>query len=195
MKLVIIFGPPAVGKMTVGYELAQQTGLKLFHNHMTIDLMLNFFVWGDPAFHRLVSELRTHIFEEVAQSELPGLIFTYVWDLDQEGDKHEIDRLSEIFRAQGADVCFVELEADLDQRLMRNESEFRLAQKPSKRDVERTRKNILDWENKYTMNSPDEKTFFYPEEYLKINNTHLTAGEAAQKIIDHFELEECSSEN
>jgi len=194
MKLVIIFGPPAVGKMTVGYELAQQTGLKLFHNHMTIDLMLNFFAWGDPAFHRLVSEFRTRIFEEVAQSELPGLIFTYVWDLDQEGDKHEIDRLSEFFRAKDADVWFVELEADLDQRLVRNESEFRLAQKPSKRDVERTRKNILDWEDKYTMNSSDGKTFFYPEEYLKINNTHLTAGEATQKIIDHFGLEECSSE-
>ena len=35
MKFVIIFGPPAVGKMTVGYELAKFTGLKVFHNHMT----------------------------------------------------------------------------------------------------------------------------------------------------------------
>ena len=43
MKLIIIFGPPAVGKMTVGYELAKITGLRLFHNHMTIDLVLNFF--------------------------------------------------------------------------------------------------------------------------------------------------------
>jgi adenylate kinase family enzyme len=38
--LVFIVGPPAVGKMTVGYELAQRTGLKLFHNHHTIDLAL-----------------------------------------------------------------------------------------------------------------------------------------------------------
>ena len=33
MKLVIIFGPHAVGKMTVGQELAKITDLKLFHNH------------------------------------------------------------------------------------------------------------------------------------------------------------------
>ena len=35
--LVIIFGPPAVGKMTVGSKLSKLTGLKLFHNHMTIE--------------------------------------------------------------------------------------------------------------------------------------------------------------
>ena len=38
MDFVIIFGPQAVGKMTVGEELAKKTRLKLFHNHMTIDL-------------------------------------------------------------------------------------------------------------------------------------------------------------
>jgi shikimate kinase len=43
MKLVILFGPPAVGKMTVGQQLANLTGFKLFHNHMTIELALNFF--------------------------------------------------------------------------------------------------------------------------------------------------------
>lgn len=41
--LVFIVGPPAVGKMTVGHELARRTGLKLFHNHHTIDLALRFF--------------------------------------------------------------------------------------------------------------------------------------------------------
>jgi hypothetical protein len=54
MKLVVIFGPPAVGKMTVGYELARLTGLRLFHKHMTIDLVLNFFEFGDERFLRLV---------------------------------------------------------------------------------------------------------------------------------------------
>lgn len=43
MKFVLIFGPQAVGKMTVGQELAKSTELKLFHNHMTIDLVGNFF--------------------------------------------------------------------------------------------------------------------------------------------------------
>ncbi len=37
MKLVMIFGNLAVGKMTVGQELAKITNFKLFHNHMTIE--------------------------------------------------------------------------------------------------------------------------------------------------------------
>ena len=51
MKLVVIFGPPAVGKMTVGFELAKLTGLKLFHNHLTIELVLNFFDFSTPQFN------------------------------------------------------------------------------------------------------------------------------------------------
>ncbi|GAE48204.1 hypothetical protein JCM21738_5289 [Mesobacillus boroniphilus JCM 21738] len=39
MKFVLIFGPQAVGKMTVGHELEKITELKLFHNHMTIELV------------------------------------------------------------------------------------------------------------------------------------------------------------
>src|SRR5687768_16427169 len=74
MKFVVIFGPPAVGKMTVGHELAKITGLKLFHNHMPIDLVLNFFDFREAPFFRLVSEFRRRVLEEVAASELPRLI-------------------------------------------------------------------------------------------------------------------------
>ena len=42
MKFILLFGPQAVGKMTVGQELAKITDLKLFHNHMTIDLVSHF---------------------------------------------------------------------------------------------------------------------------------------------------------
>ena len=43
MTLVIIFGPPAVGKMTVGLELERLTGFRLFHNHMTVDPVIRLF--------------------------------------------------------------------------------------------------------------------------------------------------------
>jgi hypothetical protein len=46
--LVFIVGPGAVGKMTVGAALAARTGLKLFHNHQTIDLVLPYFAFGSP---------------------------------------------------------------------------------------------------------------------------------------------------
>ena len=37
MKLVFLIGDAAVGKMTVGQELMKQTELRLFHNHMMIE--------------------------------------------------------------------------------------------------------------------------------------------------------------
>ena len=43
MKFVLITGPQAVGKMTVGQEISKITGLKLLHNHMTIEVVTKIF--------------------------------------------------------------------------------------------------------------------------------------------------------
>ena len=173
--------------MTVGHELAKLTGLRLFHNHMTIDLVLNFFEFGEEPFFRLVSEFRRRVFEEVADSALPGLIFTFVWALDQESDRDFIEKSCDIFRAKGADVYFVELEAELSERLKRNESEFRLTQKPPKRDIEKSREKLLEHTANYKLNSDGD--FFYTENYLKIDNTNLPAAETARKIVETFKLD------
>ncbi|MGA8078933.1 MAG: AAA family ATPase [Xanthobacteraceae bacterium] len=101
MKLVILFGPAAVGKMTVGHELGRTTGLKLFHNHRSIDLVLNFFEYGTSEFWRLDSMFRSKIFDAVAAGELPGLIFTDMWALNEPGDKSYIDDLANKFSDRG----------------------------------------------------------------------------------------------
>lgn len=181
MKFVVLFGPPAVGKMTVGYELEKVTGLRLFHNHMTIDLVLHFFDFGTPQFGRLVNEFRRRIFEEVAASDLSGLIFTYVWALDEPEDKDFIDEICEIFRARGAHIYFVELAASLDERLRRNETEFRLEQKRPKRDIDKSRRNLLESERAYKLNSNGD--FFYPDRHLYIDNTDLQPDEVARGIV------------
>jgi hypothetical protein len=184
MHFVVIFGPPAVGKMTVGSELAQLTGFKLFHNHLTIELVLHFFPYGHPQFGKLVAEFRRRILEEVAASDLPGLIFTYVWALDDPGDKAEIDRYGTIFRQQGGRVYFVELEAALAERLRRNQTDFRLEHKPSKRNIVRSEQSLLDTDRRYKLNSTND--FFYQENYLKVNTTSLSAAETAKRVVDAF---------
>src|SRR5207237_608154 len=128
--------PPAVGKMAVGHEISKRTGLKLFHNHHAIDLALRFFPFGTPPFHRLVRDFRRRIFEEVAVSDLRGLIFTYVWAFDHASDDAAVEEFAAIFQSCGGRVYYVELECELAERLRRNETEFRLAEKPSKRDLE-----------------------------------------------------------
>jgi AAA domain len=184
--LVFIIGPAAVGKMTVGHELARRTGLKLFHNHQTIDLVLQFFPWGTPPFKRLLCEFRRRIIEEVAQSELPGLIFTYVWAFDLPGEGASLEEYAAIFAAQGGRVLYVELQATQEERLRRNETEFRLAEKRSKRDVAASRQRLLDHDARYRMNSEGE--FDGRDDYLRIDNTALSAADAAERIIAHFGL-------
>ncbi|MEO5894260.1 MAG: hypothetical protein ABIS06_00985 [Vicinamibacterales bacterium] len=56
MTVVIIFGPPAVGKMTVGLELERLTGFRLFHSHMTVDRVIRLFPFQSPAYRHLVTD-------------------------------------------------------------------------------------------------------------------------------------------
>lgn len=101
MHLVVILGPMAVGKMTVGIELAELSGYRLFHHHMSIDALAGIFAWGSPSFNRLNGEIRRRVVEEAVISDLPGLIFTMVWDLDDPRDREFLDRVSAPVRTAG----------------------------------------------------------------------------------------------
>ena len=185
MKFVLIFGPQAVGKMTVGQELEKKTELKLFHNHMTIDLLAPIFGFNSEMW-RLVNLFRKEIFESVAKSDLKGLIFTYVWGFDLQSDWDYVNKVCEIFESSGGTVYFVELEADLEERIERNKSPHRLEHKPTKRNVEWSEKELKETMEKHRLNSYEGE--IKKENYIKINNTNLTAVEVAEFIKEKFNL-------
>jgi len=70
MKLVFIIGDAAVGKMTVGQELTKITALRLFHNHMTIEPVIEIFGRYDG---EVVRDMREVIFSHFAASDNYGL--------------------------------------------------------------------------------------------------------------------------
>lgn len=185
MKFVLIFGPQAVGKMTVGQELAKVTGLKLFHNHMTIELLEPLFNFSSELW-RLSTLFRTEIFKTVAQSEMEGLIFTYVWAFNEQDDWDFVDDVCEIFKSKGAAIYFVELEADIDERLQRNNSPNRLEHKPTKRNVEWSENELKESMKTYRLNS--HKDEIKHENYLKINNTNLSPSEVARMVSEKFNI-------
>jgi len=184
--LVFVVGPPAVGKMTVGHELAARTGFRLFHNHHTIDLVLRFFDYGTPPFARLVGDFRRRIFEEVAASSLPGLIFTFVWAFDDPSDGGAIDEYAAPFRGRGGRVVFVELEATQAERLRRNQTPFRLAEKPFKRDLAASHQRLLDADTRYQLNSGG--IYDARPDYFRIDTTELAAADVADRIVSRFHL-------
>jgi hypothetical protein len=186
MSLVIILGPPAVGKMTVGLELERLTGLKLFHNHMSIDLARKFFPPESASFGRIVGTIRRVVMEETARTYARGLIFTYVWSFDDPRDAAAIGRCVEIFEAYGQPTYFVELEASLEVRQLRNETELRLEHKPGKRDLEHSRAQLWRMSQKHKNNSTFELR--EREHYVRIDNTDVAPEEAAARIQKRFGL-------
>ena len=186
MKFVMLIGPQVVWKMTVGQELEKITGLKLFHNHMTIELVSPFFSYGTEQGRKLVNSFRMQIFEEVAKSDLEGLIFTWIWRFDLESEEEYYNTVTDIFRKQGAEIYLVELEAELEERIRRNETENRLNNKPTKRNVEWSKKDLIKGAKEYRLNSmPGEVK---EKNYLRINNTNISAEEVAKIIKEKFDL-------
>ena len=49
-ELLLVIGPPAAGKMTVGRAVCERAGFRLFHNHHTIEPLLEIFGFGTPPF-------------------------------------------------------------------------------------------------------------------------------------------------
>lgn len=186
MNFIMITGPHAVGKMTVGQALAKKMDYKLFHNHMSIDLVSQFFSFGSKPFNRLNTLIREEMFHEAAKSDMEGFIFTYIWAFDEASDCEYAQFVFELFESYGHEVYLVELEADFDIRLERNKTENRLANKPTKRNVEHSEKIFKMVEGQYRLNS--RKNEIKRANYLRINNTHLQAEEVADQIIAHFNM-------
>lgn len=183
MKLVMIFGNAAVGKMTVGQELMKITPLRLFHNHMTIEPVIEIFGYFDGS---VTKRLREVVFEEFAKSNNYGMIFTFMWALDAAEDWAYHDWVRSIFAPYGTEFYYVELVANRQTRLERNATENRLLHKASKRDIEASNARLQRDDERFRLESlPGEIPF---ENYIKIDNTHLAPDVVAQMIKEQFSL-------
>ena len=189
MRLLVIFGPPSVGKMTVGRAICAVSGFRLFHNHAVIEPLLEVFDYGTPPFTRLLGEFRRRTIEEAAAAGT-DLVLTFVWGLELDDDAREVADYLLPYVERGASVSFAELYAGLDTRLQRNRTEHRLAEKRSKRDVTWSDGNLRQMED-HVMNTargadpartPGER-LLAAHRHLRLDNTGLTPEEAAGEIL------------
>ena len=179
MKLVLIVGSGAVGKMTVGQELMKITDLRLFHNHMMIEPVIDIFGYfkGDT-----ILKLREIIFDDFVKSDCYGMIHTFMWAFDMKSDWEYAENLAKKFD----EVYCVELIASQEVRLERNKTENRLINKASKRDIEASNNRIINNEDIYRLISNEGEIPF--KNYLRINNENLQAKDVAKKIKETFNL-------
>ena len=183
MKLVFILGDAAVGKMTVGQELMKITDLRLFHNHMTIENVIEIFGKYDS---KVINELRDIIFENYASSDNYGLIFTFMMAFDQQDDWDYLEHVKNIFAPYDTEFYYVELIAPQEIRIKRNATENRLKSKPSKRNIIISNQRLIDDDQKYRCVSFEGEITF--NNYLRIDNSDKTPEEVAVFIKEAFKL-------
>ena len=106
MKLLLLYGPPAVGKLTIAKAIASLTAFQVFHSHLTVDLVTAIFPRGTPAYRRLLWDIRYAVLAEAVRAPLDGLIFTMVYGRDREPF---IARCVDVVKSYGGDICLVHL--------------------------------------------------------------------------------------
>jgi len=188
MHLVILFGPQAVGKMSVGRELAGRTPYRLFHNHATIEPLLEVFDWGTPAFETLKLEFRRRVIEEAVASGMPGLVFTFVWALELPEDAAYVEELIAPVVASGGRIDFVELYADEATRLTREGTPERLAAKSSKRDTAWARDDLITSGRRHRLSTASDQPFPLDHPHHRLDTGELSASEAALRIVTLLDL-------
>ena len=87
---------------------------------------------------------------------------------------------------KGADIYYVELVAPQEIRLQRNAMENRLKHKPSKRNLEWSNEMIIESDLENRLESYDGEVPY--ENYIKIDNTNLSAADTAKLIRNRFDL-------
>ncbi len=116
-KLIFLHGAPAVGKLTVARELADLTGFRLFHNHLTVDLVSSLFPFGSEPFVHLREQIWLAAFAEAARNHV-SLIFTF--NPERTVRERFIQDAVEVMGNADGQIIFVELtcnEAELERRL------------------------------------------------------------------------------
>ena len=179
MNLVLIYGPPTAGKLTVATELASQTGYKLLDNHRVIDYVAELFTRSESKYDRIRSELgrkiRLDVFEAAAISEL-DLIVTFA--PISIGAHDFIRDIEAKVKAHNGRLCLIQLLPEQQSLESRVSAATRKGHKIE--TIEHLRSVLAS--------NVESKRAFPDFEHLIIDNTSVEPVVAAKLIIEHFQL-------
>ena len=174
MNLIYLFGMPGVGKLTVARKLSNLTGFKIFHNHLTVDLVATLFEFGSESFINLREKIWLETFSEAIKADFADLIFTFAPEKTVPNDFPS--KVKNLLEENGGKVIFIELKcsiAELEKRLT-NSSRQSFGKLSS---LELFRQ--LNSEGVF--NQPKITADFI------VDTTNLSPTETAKKILNHIE--------
>jgi shikimate kinase len=178
MRFVFLYGPPGVGKLTVGRELARLTGFKLFHNHLMVNAVQAVFPRGSDSWDRLIRECQCLVLAEAARAGV-DLVMTWAHGVSEDIPR----RYTDVVESNGGRVLFVRLVCETDVLLARvGHDERRALGKLTDPEILR---GLLEGSHR-----PRPLPF---GESLTIDTTDLVPAEAADQIADYFRLPRAAS--
>lgn len=174
MKLIFIYGPPAVGKLTVAEKLSELTKVPVFHNHHSRDIVKD--IYGDDLMqhYALVDKIRFDVMEYCTQNNT-DLIFTYVYGGVE--DDIKVRSFMDKVESNGGQILFVELSADANDLINRvdNDSRKRFKKLLDKKIMTELTQNMSIFTIPYV-------------ESLKINTSSTNAVQSASIIASKLGL-------
>ncbi len=176
MKLIFIYGPPAVGKLTVTKELIKIIGFRNFHNHYAYDFVNALVNHTNPKFPKYVEKIMLEGIEIAAKEKVPGVVFTFCYEHKQ--DDRFIKKVIEAVEKNKGSVKFVQLTCQNQKLFKRVKEKSRKSYKKVK--TVKALKSIL---KKWTL---DREIPFVRS--LKIDNTKVKPREVALMIKQKFNL-------
>ena len=172
MKLIFLYGPPASGKLTIAEILSESTGIPLFHNHLSRDLVKD--IYGDKLRqnYELVDRIRFDVLDYCSKNQT-DLIFTYVYAGSD--DDENVHRFIDIIEKNQGEVFFVELTANKEDLIARVDNESRSRYKKLTDPV--IMEKITQSMSIYSIPFVDS---------LKINTSNLSPEESVSTIISNL---------
>jgi hypothetical protein len=165
-----------VGKLTVATELSKLTGIKLFHNHLTQDLVREIYPEFDEKRFKLVQKIRIDVIEYAAENNT-DLLFTFVHSGD-ESDNAYIAKIVDTVRSVDGQVMFVQLIAKTEDILNRVDNDSRKKfHKLTDADILKTKLTNGEWRSAVAY-----------DDIYEVDTSLLDAKQAARRIVDHFNL-------
>jgi tRNA uridine 5-carbamoylmethylation protein Kti12 len=181
MKLVIIYGPPATGKLTLAKEIAKKTDFRVFDNHHMMDYLAPLVLkdkapFGTPLFKqfwKLYRDVRIKIIDSAFKfNDISGMIITEAYN----GKKGFITNMIKTVKKNNAQVYLIKLRCDIKELEKRVYGDSR-----KKHGKIKHKKGLYGWFKKYEKSAD----LVYPyKNTLILDNTHLSVNQSANKILE-----------
>ena len=122
MNIIYIYWAPAVWKFTTAKELSKITWYKIFHNHLTLDLVSSLInkIENEELYYSMVEKINLFILKELKQN-INWIIITQCYE--EKYDEKYIKDLKNIIKQEKNNIFFVKLTCEIDELLKRVETE------------------------------------------------------------------------